>query len=72
MTTGFESLASADEGDAPVYVEPEDDVELSPAEEADRPLVDALVREALDLLSPTDKEILLLCYDEQCSYEEIA
>src|SRR5204863_281931 len=35
--TGFDSLA-AEEGDSPVRIEPEDDVELAPPDEADCPL----------------------------------
>jgi RNA polymerase sigma-70 factor (ECF subfamily) len=70
---GFDSLSGGgEEGEAPVRLEPEDDVELPPPEEADQPLFGALVREAMRGLSSADQEILRLCHYEQLSYEEIA
>jgi RNA polymerase sigma-70 factor (ECF subfamily) len=74
MVTGFESLTpgSPDEGDAPVRIEPEDDVELPVVEEADQPLLAGLIRGALARMSAADKQILELCYFEQLTYEQIA
>jgi RNA polymerase sigma-70 factor (ECF subfamily) len=74
VVTGFESLAppGPDEGDAPARLEPEDDVELPVAEEAEQPLVAGLIRAALALLPPADRQVLELCYFEQLSYEQIA
>jgi RNA polymerase sigma-70 factor (ECF subfamily) len=74
MVTGFESLApvGADEGETPVRLEPEDDVELPVVEEADHRLVAGLVRSALAQLAPADRQVLELCYFEQLSYEQIA
>jgi RNA polymerase sigma-70 factor (ECF subfamily) len=74
VVTGFEALApaAADEGEAPMRLEPEDDVELPVCEEADQPLLAGLVRSALARLSPADRQVLELCYFEQLSYEQIA
>jgi RNA polymerase sigma-70 factor (ECF subfamily) len=71
---GFESLGQTggEEGEGPVRMEPEDDVEMAPPEEADHPLHGRLVRDALAKLSQADQEVLRLCYFEQHSYEEIA
>ncbi len=74
QVTGFEPLApaGADEGEAPVRLEPEDDVELPVADEADQPLLAGLVRAAMAQLAPSDRAILELCHFEQLSYEQIA
>jgi RNA polymerase sigma-70 factor (ECF subfamily) len=74
MVTGFDSLApsTGEEGEGVVRMEPEDDIELPPAEESDHPLLGELVRAALARLSKGDREVLELCYFEQLSYEEIA
>jgi RNA polymerase sigma-70 factor (ECF subfamily) len=71
---GFDSSAAGngDEGDAPVRLEPEDDVELPPPEEIDQPLLSGLVRRALQGLSKADRDVLELFYFKQLSYEEIA
>jgi RNA polymerase sigma-70 factor (ECF subfamily) len=71
---GFESLSSSatDEGEGPVRLEPEDDVELPPPDEVDQPLIAGLVRDALQSLSKADRDVLGLFYFEQLSYEEIA
>lgn len=69
--TGFEPPAG-DDADAPARIEPQDDVEPSPADEADAPLAAALVREALAGLSPADRAVLELYYFEQLGYDEIA
>jgi RNA polymerase sigma-70 factor (ECF subfamily) len=69
---GFDSLSGGEEGEPPVRLEPEDDVELAPPEEADFPLLAALVREGLRGLSLADQEVLRLCYEEQLNYEQIA
>jgi RNA polymerase sigma-70 factor (ECF subfamily) len=72
--SGFEAVAEggAEEGDAPVRLEPEDDVEAPPPEEADRPLRQALVREALAKLSEGDRQLLWLREVEGLSSREIA
>lgn len=69
---GFDPLTPTEEGESQVRVEPEDDVELAPPEEAEQPLTADLVRESLDRLSEAEREVLTLCYFEQLSYEEIA
>jgi RNA polymerase sigma factor (sigma-70 family) len=69
---GFDSLAGGEEGEAAVRLEPEDDVELAPPDEADFPLLALLVRAGLHGLSEADQEVLRLCYEEQLSYEQIA
>jgi RNA polymerase sigma-70 factor, ECF subfamily len=69
--TGFEPPAGED-AESPVRIEPEDDVELAPPDEADHPLMAALVLEALETMPEGDREILRLCYFEQLSYEQIA
>jgi RNA polymerase sigma factor (sigma-70 family) len=71
---GFESLtcSSGDEGEGPVRLEPEDDVEMAPPDEADQPLLALLVTESMKSLSKADQEVLRLYYFEQLSYEEIA
>jgi RNA polymerase sigma-70 factor (ECF subfamily) len=69
---GFEPLATSEDGESPVRIEPEDDVELAPPDEAEHPLTAALVRQGLEELSESDREVLRLCYFEQLSYEEIA
>lgn len=70
---GFESVcASADDGDTTVHIEPEDDIELPLAEEADRDREEVLVNAALERLSPSDREILRLFHTEELSYEQIA
>jgi RNA polymerase sigma-70 factor (ECF subfamily) len=72
--TGFEPLGTptGDEGEAPGPLEPEDDVELPVAEEADDPLVAGLIRTALGQLPAADRKVLELYYFEQLSYEQIA
>jgi RNA polymerase sigma-70 factor (ECF subfamily) len=69
---GFDSLAGGEEGEAAVRLEPEDDVELAPPDEADFPLLALLVRAGLHGLSEADQKVLRLCYEEQLSYEQIA
>lgn len=69
---GFEPRGAGEDGESPVTIEPEDDVELQPPDEAEQPMLAALVRESLSTLSEADREILQLCYYEQLSYEEIA
>jgi RNA polymerase sigma-70 factor (ECF subfamily) len=70
--TGFDPVGSGEDGEAPVRVEPEDDVELAPPEEAEQPLLAAVVRDALATLSDSDRAILQLFYYDQLGYEEIA
>ena len=72
--TGFRPLgqATGDEGESPGPVEPEDDVELPVAEEADDPLVAGLLRDALEQMTAGDRKILELFYFEQLGYEQIA
>jgi RNA polymerase sigma-70 factor (ECF subfamily) len=66
------SQGSAEEGDGPTTLEPEDQAEAAPHEGADRPYFRALVEEALAELSEADSAILRLCHVEELSYEEIA
>ncbi len=74
LVIGFEPLtsATADEGEGAAWMEPEDDGAVPIPEEADRPFVADLVRQALAGLSKSDREVLELCYFEQLSYEQIA
>jgi RNA polymerase sigma-70 factor (ECF subfamily) len=74
MVTGFEPLGSVtpDEGEGPVRVEPEDDVELPVAEEADQPLLAELIRGAMAQLAAEDRKVLELYYFEQLPYDQIA
>jgi RNA polymerase sigma-70 factor (ECF subfamily) len=71
---GFESLcpAAGDDRDATVRVEPEDDVGLPAAEEADLCRAGALVESALARLPGADREVLRLFYYEELNYEQIA
>lgn len=70
--SGFDALATTEEGEDSVRIEPEDDVEVPPPEEADQPRRDALLHAGLARLSPGDQQILRLCHFEGLSYEEIA
>jgi RNA polymerase sigma-70 factor (ECF subfamily) len=71
--SGFELAAPAGEdGDATVRVEPEDDVELPAAVEADHPRAGRLLEEALSQLSPQDQQVLRLFYYDELSYDAIA
>jgi RNA polymerase sigma-70 factor (ECF subfamily) len=74
VVTGFEALGpgGTEERGEPVWLEPEDDVELPIAEETDQPLMARLIRSALTHMSLADRQVLELCYFEQLSYEQIA
>jgi RNA polymerase sigma-70 factor (ECF subfamily) len=70
--SAFEAAPNGSGDEAPARMDPQDEVEEAPPEEADVPLAGGLVGTALRQLKEKDRLVLELAYFEHLSYEQIA